>query len=907
MRRLTQWLRAAFRRGTLDREMRQEMREHLDLSTQRYLARGMSLAEARYAARREFGNIAVLEEQGRDARGAVWLESVRGDLRYAVRALRASPAFATVAILSLAIGIGANTAIFSLIDSVMLKSLPVVHPEQLVVVTVGDSASDSGLGAKGQTFGNSVFTNPMWEQIRDRGSSFGSYAVSGTTSFDLASGGEARPAAGEWVNGDFFRTLGVHPAVGRLFTAADDKRGCPATAVLGYRFWQSELGGREDVVGRAISLSTVPFTIIGVTPPSFFGVDVGSTIQVFTPLCTEPLIRGKNSALDHRSSWWLRVMARPTAGISPRRFSAQIRSISRAVFESSVPPSLVQNRAEFLSRRLGATEGGNGMSVLRTQYSRALMALMAMVGLILVISCANVANLLLARAAARSREIAIRIAVGGSRVRIVRQLLTESILLALVGAVIGSFLAAWGSRFLIGMMASGRSPVALDLSIDVRVLGFTAVVSIATVVLFGVVPAWRGTNVDPHMAMKTGGRGQAEGYSRFRIGKALVVAQSALALILVVGAGLLVSTFRSLNSADPGFRSDGVLLASDVQFRKSAIPPSAYGATRRRLLEQFRAIPGVQAAAVVQITPVSGSTWNDAVVTSEFSSTDDEQRLSWFNEVSDGYFKTMSTRFLAGRDFGSQDVVGSTSVAIVNRAMANRFFHNGSAVGKVYRIEDQGTQGPPVTIIGVVQNTRYRTMRDTAEPIIYLPASQDSAPSAMANYVLKISGSATAIISQVKSIVGATDPRISLSFAPLTEQIARSLQRERILATLSGAFGTLALVLAMIGLYGVMAYTVARRRVEIGIRIALGAARSRVVRMVLGDVGRMMIGGIVIGGIGAFAGTRFLASFLYGVKATDAATILSAALILVVAAALAGAIPARRAARLEPVEALRED
>ena len=590
-------------------------------------------------------------------------------------------------------------------------------------------------------------------------------------------------------------------------------------------------------------------------------------------------------------------MARPKPGVSFVQFNARLRAASRGVFEATMPERYdAKNRAEYAATTLAASPAGNGMSGVRDQYSRALVVLMAMVGVILLISCANVANLLLARGAARSREMAIRIAIGASRIRLIRQGLTESMMLAAAGAMVGLLLASWGSRLLVGMLGKGvEGGIVLDLSIDLRVMGFTAAVSVATVILFGLVPAWRATRVDPQSAMKAGGRGTIDGHSRFRIGKALVVAQSALALILVVGAGLLVGTFRQLASIDPGFKSDGVLIAT-VDLQRTGIPRSQVLRTQRQLLERFRAIPGVRAASVADVTPVSGNSWNDDVVVAGAEGLTEHDRLAWFNKVSDGYFQTMGTHLLAGRDFAETDTPRSTQVAIVNRAMVDRFFRGTSPLGKTYQVQDNSVRSAPVMIVGVVEDTKYQTLREKPQPIVYVAASQDSLPYGWTTYQLSTAGSPAAIMEAVKSIATAVDPKTSLTFKMLSDQVAESLQRERILAMLSGFFGLVALLLAMIGLYGVMAYTVARRRVEIGIRIALGAARSRVVRLVLGDVGRMVATGILLGGIGAVAATRVLQTFLYGVTANDPVTLVVAAVVLASAALVAGAIPAGRAA-----------
>jgi putative ABC transport system permease protein len=893
------WVRALVRRRALDREMREEMQRHLDLATERFVRRGMAPDDARRAARREFGNVAGLEESGREARGAARVESVARDVRHAWRMLRAGPGFAAVAIASLAIGIGANTAIFSLIDAVILKALPVQHPDELALVRIKDPLDGSNPGFE-------YFTNPVWEQLRDRTGASATYAVSSSTSVNLASGGEERRAAALWVNGDFFNTLGLLPSAGRLLTVADDQRGCPATVVASYGFWQTELGARRDAIGKPISLSGQPFLLIGVMQPGFSGVDIGESYQLYMPLCAEAVARGTGSALDRRSSWWIRVLARPKPGTSLAQYNAMVRVAARGIFESTVPQQWsAKEQAEYRTRLLAAAPAANGLSRVRTNYSKALWVLMGMVGIILLISCANVANLLLARGAARSREIAIRIALGASRARLMRQFLTESAMLALIGAIVGAAIATWGSRFLVGMLDAGPAmPIAIDLSLDWRVMGFTAAVSVATVLLFGLAPAWRATRVDPQSAMKAQGRGMIDGHSRFRIGKALVVAQSALALVLVVGAGLLVTTFRHLATTDTGFKADGVLI---TRVNLKPFPPRQYLAVQRQLLGAFRAIPGVRAASTADITPVSGSSSNDEVFVDGYRPAKPDDAIVWFNSVSDAYFRTMGTRIVSGRDFGPEDVPSSTPVAIVNQVVVNRFFRGASPIGKTYHVTVDGHPGPATTIIGVAEVSKYNTLREPAQPIIYVTSLQDSAANGSMTYLLRASGSPSAIIADVKAVTARVDPRISLTFRALSEQVANALQRERMLAMLSGFFGAVAVLLAMIGLYGVMAYTVARRRVEIGIRIALGAVRARVVRLVLGDVALMISIGIAIGTAGAFAVTRLLKTLLFGVTPTDPVTLIGGAVGLALAALVAGVIPARRAARLEPVEALRED
>jgi predicted permease len=895
-------LRALFRHDAMNREMNEEIARHIEQSTVLFMARGMTRADAERAARREFGNVATIGESARDARGAPWVESIRGEIRHATRGLLATPAFTLVAILSLAIGIGANTAIFSLVNAVMLRSLPVAAPEQLLALAVRDSASTGPVSS-----GALIWTNPLWESIRDATRNEATYAASGETRFNLAEGGEARYASAMWVNGEYFSTLGVRPIAGRIFGAGDDYRGCPATVVAGEGFWQTELGGSEAAIGRPVRLDGKPYTLVGVVPREFFGTDVGSTIQLYVPLCAEPVSQGANSSLDHKSNWWLRIIARPAPGVSPERLAARLRQVSRAVFEPNASPRLdASRRAEFASRKIGVTPAGRGMSEIRDQYSRALVVLMGMVALVLLISCANVANLMLARGAARGREMAIRMAIGASRWRLVRQALVEAIILAIAGTSIGVLFSVWASRLLVAMFGAAGETVTLDLSPDVRVFGFAAAACLLTVILFGLAPALRASNADPQSAMKAGGRG-SDAPGRFRIGKSLVVAQSALALILLVGAGLLVSTFRHLTTADPGFEANGVLIAR-VGFGRTDIPAAQRPEYLRRIRERLAAVPGVESISAAELTPVSGSTWNESItIEGRAPFADFRDREAWFNTVDSGYFRTMRTRMIAGRDFSSRDTPTAPKVAIVNEAFAKHFFPGVSAVGRAYYTEDMGRRGDRVTIVGVVENTRYRSIREDARRLVFLTSLQGPPGSAASEQLVIRTASTPVAIGALRAIAREADPRISLTMRPLSDQIARSLRRERMLALLSGFFGVLALTLAMVGLYGVMAYTVARRRVEIGIRIALGAVRGRVVRLVLGDAIALVAAGIAIGAAVTFVTVRVLGSLLYGVEARDPWTLVASALLLAASAVVAAALPAGRAASLPPVEALRED
>jgi putative ABC transport system permease protein len=815
------------------------------------------------------------------------------DLRYAIRALRSSPGFAAVAILSLALGIGANTAIFSLIDSVILKTLPVSHPEQLLQVTMEK---------------NSSFTNPIWEQVRDRQDVFSGIFAYGNARFNLAAGGEARYTQGYFVAGQFFDTLGLHAVLGRTLSVADDKRGCAGTAVLSYGFWQKEYGGRNDIVGKSISLDNHPFEIIGVVQPGFTGVDVGVEKDVYIPICSEKIIHS-GSMLDQRSSWWLRVIGRPMAGVSARQAEARLKTLAPSVFEATIPPNWKPDQqGKYRQSTFDTQPAASGLSNLRRQYQQALMILMAIVGAVLLIACANVANLLLARSAARQREIAIRMALGSGRARLMRQLLTESLVLSLTGAALGILFAQWGTRLLVRFLSTSGNQVFLDLTIDARVLGFTAGIAILTGLAFGLAPAWRGTRVDPQSAMKANARGVIEG-SKFGLGKALVVLQVALSLMLVVGAGLMLTTFFKLETVDPGFKPEHILLTT-VDLRNGHYPKERRAGVFREMLEHLRAMPGVRSASASTMTPISNSFWNEDLQIEGYTSKGQDDTLVYFNQVSDGYFETMGIQLVAGRDFNSHDTPASPKVAIINQTADNRYFAGRNPIGGRYRAEEGNRMSDVVEIIGVVKDGKYGTLREDILPSAYVADGQgrEEAQRDFITFELRVAGGApTSIISSVKSAIADVNRDVSLQFKALAVQVDESLARERLLATLSGFFGVLALLLAMIGLYGVMSYNVARRRNEIGIRMALGAEQSRVLRMVLGEVAILIGTGLAIGLGAAIGTTRFVESFLYGMKPNDPWTLSLAAGVLALVAALAGFVPARRASRLDPMAALRDE
>lgn len=820
------------------------------------------------------------------------LDTLGHDLRYALRNLKNSPAFATVAILSLALGIGANTAIFSIVDAVMLRYLPVERPQELLQVKIGR---------------DDAFTNPIWEQLRDHQDVFSAVFAWSTHSFNLASGGEVRHADGILASGDFFHALGVRAILGRTFTPGDDRRGCTASAVLAYDFWQSRYGGDSRIVGRTISLDGHPFEIVGVMQPGFYGVDVGSNVQVAAPICAEPILDAAfGSMLDQRSSWWLRVIGRPKSGLGAKQITARLKTLAPQIFQATLPPDWrADDRQQYLQNTFDTASAANGLSYFRREYRVALVILMVVTGAVLLIACANIANLLLARASLRQKEIAVRLAMGASRGRLIRQLLTESMVLSLIGAALGIVLAGWGATLLVRYVSKQTDRIFLDLAIDFRMIGFTVAVAITTGILFGVAPAWRGTRIPLNAAMKENARGLVG--SRFHLGKTLVISQVALSLVLLIGAGLLAASFRKLMTVDAGFNRDNVLLVN-VEPGNSNIPKDRISAVYDQVLENVRSLAGVRFASRSLVTPISGSSWNGEIHTDSYVPKSREDSVAYFNRVTPMFFQTLDTPILAGRDFSAHDTKESPAVALINQAMARKFFAGSNPIGKFYRTE--GSKPGEMTsteVVGLVKDAKYGELRETALPTAYVPASQDDDPWGSNIFEIRTVGAAASLISPVKAAFQRTNKNLNLEFSTLALQVNESLNRERLLANLSGFLGVLALLLAAIGLYGVMSYNVARRRSEIGIRMALGAEQKIILWMVLREVLVLAAGGMAAGFLAAAASTRLIRSMLYEISPNDPSTMAIAGAVLLTVAALAGYLPARRAARLDPMNALREE
>ncbi|HJX92787.1 MAG TPA: ABC transporter permease, partial [Pyrinomonadaceae bacterium] len=601
------------------------------------------------------------------------------DFRFGFRMLLKNPAFTAVAVISLALGIGANTAIFQLLNAVRLKTLPIVNAQELAQVRLRESDVELTRGNKG-LMRYAPVTNPLWEQIRDRQQGFSGIGAWGLAGFNLAQGGDVRPARGLWVSGDFFNVLGIRPELGRVFNQSDDQRGCTAPGVvISHGFWQSEFGGAADVVGRKITLSDHQLEVVGVTPPSFFGLEVGKSFDVAVPICADPIFSGANARLNSGTSWWLMITGRLKPGWTVEQASAQLTSLSTELFRQTLPSDYPQPSInDYLNSKLVVVDRSSGYSLLRQNYERPLLLLLAIAGLVLLITCANLANLLLARASTREREIAVRLAVGASRLRIVRQLLVETLLLAAIGTFIGAVMAQALTRFLVASIGTTNNVVFLDVTPDFRVLGFAAGVAVLTCIFFGLTPALRATRISPGAAMKVAGRGLTAGRERFSLRRSLVVVQVALSLVLVAGALLFSRSLNKLLTVDAGFNQDN-LLTSTVGFSRLKIEPLRRLEFRGELLERVKNVPGVDDAAEMDTLPLTGGGRGNNVWL-EGRNPNDRVGCS-FNRIGVDYLKTLQIPLVAGRYFGSGDTLSAPNVAIINQTLA-KMLHETNPVGK---------------------------------------------------------------------------------------------------------------------------------------------------------------------------------------------------------------------------------
>jgi putative ABC transport system permease protein len=812
------------------------------------------------------------------------------DLRDAVRSLCATPVVTLVAVLSLALGIGANTALFSILHSLVLKPLPVAEPERLALLVGND------------------WTNPIWEQIRERQTELfdGAFAWA-PERFNLAVSGPADAVQGGYVSGSMFPTLGISARIGRLLTPADDVRGGGPdgyAVVVSHRFWQQRLGGREDVVGRPLTLDKVSFTIVGVAPDRFPGPEVGLRMDVFLPIAAEGAIRGAESTLDGRSSWWLQVMVRLQRGQTVRDAEAALNGALAAIREATLPHGVsAERRASYLRNSFVLASAATGVSSLRKRFAQPLTIIMIVVVAVLLIACANIANLMLARAAFRRHEMTVRLALGASRARLGCQLFVESLLLAVAGAAAGLALARVGAAMLVRQLGSGAGAVALDLSADWRVLGFTAMVAMSATLLFGLAPALGMGRVSASEVLKEQSRTVA-GDRRLSLRNTLVIAQVALSFALIAGAGLFVRTFTTLVTTPLGFDPDNLLIVS-VDARQSDPGGAAQVAFFERVAAAAASATGVSRASLSFMAPMSGRGWNNRAEVPGGPVLSGKEQVTWLNAVAPGWFETLGMRVLTGRDFTSSDVANGERVAIVNETFARRFVGPRNPIGQRIKI---GGAGPTqeMVIVGLVNDAVYRTARSGVVSTMYLPMTQGGPFGAGFSIIAKLGVERHEAERSIAAAVNQVDPKLALSFRDYSDLIRATVAQERLVATLAAFFGGLAMLLAALGLYGVTAYSVSRRRAELAVRIALGASTGGVVRLVLGRLTVLLLSGLAIGSALILWAGRFIGALLFRIDARDPQTLMGAAAVLMAVGLLAGWLPARGVSRLDPTTALRE-
>jgi predicted permease len=825
-----------------------------------------------------------------------------------VRVLLKKPGFTLVAVLSLALGIGANTAIFSLVDAVLIKTLPVRQPEQLVLFGNGRGMGVS-VGLPNSSF--DLFSYPFYRQVQQRTDLFSGVASLLSMQWNphglvnaTGSSSDIEQMKVQLVSGTYFPVLGVNAELGRVFTDADDQTpGGHPVAVASYAWWQQRLGGDPSVIGKTITIDNTTYTIVGVAPKEFFGTTVGSAPDLWIPLAMEKQMPPTHWDQRTNANWQsLYIIGRLKDGVTTTQANAAVNLLFKQSLQAraGAQPS-AQDLQDIQKASVELTPVSRGLSVLRRQFSLSLKVLMGVVALVLLIASANVANLLLAHGAARSREFAVRLAVGAGRARLVRQLFTESALLALLGGIIGVALSWWGSRLLLRMASDGPEAVPIDVTPNLRVLGFTIGVSALCAIVFGTVPALRAARTEPNTSLK----GRTIAALRNPLGKTLVVVQVALSLLLLVGAGLFVRTLVNLQSLPTGFKQENAMLFQvDTSATGYKDDDPRLGAVLSDVENNVRAIPGVQAASFATYTFNQGL-WTTAAYAPEANSLSDDAREVRNNIVGQDFFAAMGIPLVLGRGFGPQDTENSPKVAVISESMAQRFFPNVSPLGRHFRIDDPSATGE-IEVIGVVKDARYLALTEKFAPIAFYPHTQRRFP--LINFVVRFSGPASSVVPQIRQAIKQVNHNLPVDdVVSLSDQIGRTLVQQKLVARLATFFGLLALLLACIGLYGVMSYGVARRPNEIGIRMALGAQGGSVLWLVLREALMLVAIGLAVGVLASLAVTKTAASLLYELKPNDPLTIAGATLLLAVVALVAGYLPARRASKVNPLVALRDE
>jgi putative ABC transport system permease protein len=901
MRTLREWMHrlvGVVMRQRRDEDLEEELRLHVELAVEEAHRRGQAAHEAVRTARLRSGSTLGALDALRDQRGISWIDELSRDVRYGLRTLRRSPSFTAVALLTLALGIGANAAIYQLLDAVRIRTLPVKDPEQLVMLELADVTRFAGRRASIYD----ALPNPVWEQVRERDDLFSGLLAWSNVELRLDRGVGPPVARGLLVSGDFFSVLGVGPHLGRTLTRADDRPGCGVPgAVVSYAFWQQNLGGDPGVVGRTLSLNSQQVEVIGVTAPGFSGLEIGRSFDVAVPICSQAALGGESSWLRSGTVWWLTVMGRVPPGRSLDLVNRQLMAASPAFFEASLPPDYPPEFAkDYLSYRLKATPVANGVSSLRRRFADPLLILQLTTGLVLFVACTNLANLVLARASAREREFALRLAVGGSWGRLVRQQMVENGLIALGGAIAGLACAAALSRVLVGLLGAGLS---LELRVDLRLIGVMVGLASLTCLTFGLIPAWRASRVAAVDAMKASSRtasGAREGTGLRRI---LVVTQVACSLVLLFGGLLFAGTLRNLMTVETGFESERVTVTR-VDFSGLGLSPASRTATIANVLQRIRQLPEVASAAETRHVPLGGTgttleAWNE-------SATASAKTLVRINGTSPGYLKTMGIALIGGRDFDDRDVKASPKVAIVNPAFMRKLGLGDNPVGQTFRGSASPGASELYQIVGLTPDTKYSSLREDPVAIAFVPMTQITDPRPFTDIVVRSALPLAQISSAVSRAVADVNSSIGTLSRPFEATIRAGILSERFMAILSGLFGVLAALIAAIGLYGVMSYLVVRRTNEIGVRMALGARRADVLTIVLGEAGILVTIGLAIGAAASLAAAGSVRALVFGLEPHNPLILGLACGLLAVIGIVASYLPARRAANLPPLLALRE-
>jgi macrolide transport system ATP-binding/permease protein len=893
------WKRFARARAEADRDLQREILAHLDEEADEHRAAGASPDDAHAAAHCAFGSVTIAIEDTRATWRFAWVERIAQDVSYALRLMRKSPGFTAVVVLSLALGIGANSAIFSVMDTVILRTLPVSHPEQLYLLI---PAGPKGMAA---------FSYPGFDVVRRANQVFSNtFNYSEYSEWNVTIKGHAELTSASLVTGNFFTGLGVTPIAGRMLADDDDRATNANVAVISHRYWQRRFGLDAAALGSSIAVNGVPMTIVGVVPPQFTGLSVGYPTDIWLPMAVEPqLARGASLLASNSSTWWLLGMARLKPGVTEAQARANLDTILPMVRKAmgvSDQPGPAQDRFS----RIDMLPGASGLSPLASEFSLPIRILMIIVGLVLLIACANVANLLLSRASARQREMAIRLALGGGRTRLLHQLLIESLLLAAIAGALGLIIAAWSTRALADFFSTQRANFAIDLSLNPRVLTFTVIVSLLTGILFGLAPALRATRLDPGEALKQHPAGASTGLSfssssssnRQPLTRVLIVLQVALSLLLLAGAGLFVRTLQNLRTMDLGFNPEQVLLMT-IEPALARYDEAHRQSLYREALDRFDATPGVQAASAVRFGLINGGYSSRNVFIDGVA---DKERSVAYNQCAPRFFEAMGVPLLAGREFNASDTTASPKVAIVSEKFARYYFGTVDVIGRRFGFNVNETAS--LEIVGVVHDMKYFRLRNESPRAVFTPITQtvNGASVERVTFAVRTAADPASMSSTLQREMQTLARDVPIrNVTTQVMQLDIALSRERLLATLSALFGGLALLLACVGLYGVMSFAIIRRTTEIGIRMALGARRADVIRMVLRDSAWLVAIGMIAGLAAFVLSARYVESQLFALTPTDPITLAIACAVLAAAASIAAFVPAWRAARVDPLIALR--